>query len=552
VFRTHGKIYEASASQMFGVPIEKIAKGNPEYALRQKGKVAELALGYQGSSGALIKMGALNMGLAEEELPDIVARWREANKRIRDLWQAMEAAAVQVVSAGGSVGVGRVVLSREYDHSSGLDYMTILLPSWRKLYYVSPTLGTNQWGKPSVTYMGMDQTTKRWGPVETYGGRLVENCLAEDSLVLTDAGWTPINQVSLKHRLWDGVEWVSHGGFISKGTRNTVSVNGVHMTPEHLVMAEMGWINASSCEGYNEHPVALPDSRMLRGIGREKIAMENSLRLRERSNHAGKRVLERQAQILRLYGEKIDSRSKTNTRDVGTPGLLGLALDERPLPIAHTSSLGKLWRTGHPCLCEMADRFYELLDRHGANLSKGPYAGSDRREWELLPGKLSLGGAQNSVQEQAQQCENTDALGGHDSIGGLGTVRNRRNNPSLSDSKRLVSSGFVCSSGRYEPVCDLLNAGPRNRFTVMGSNGPFIVHNCTQAIARDCLACAIERLEAAGYKIVMHCHDEVVIERPTETADLEAVVSIMSRPMPWGPELPLNADGWMSPYFKKE
>lgn len=177
VFRTHGKIYEASASQMFGVPIEKIAKGNPEYALRQKGKVAELALGYQGSTGALIKMGAFDMGLTEEELPDIVARWREANRRIRDLWYAMENAAVKVISEGGSVGVGRVLLSREFDYSTGTDCMTILLPSGRKLYYIKPQIGVNQWDKPSITYMGMEQATKRWGMVETYGGKLVENCV---------------------------------------------------------------------------------------------------------------------------------------------------------------------------------------------------------------------------------------------------------------------------------------------------------------------------------------------------------------------------------------
>jgi DNA polymerase len=175
VFRRGGKIYEATASQMFGVPIEKIVKGNPEYALRQKGKVAELACGYQGNSGALIKMGALNMGLTEEELPDIVARWREANRRICDLWYAMESAAVRVVSEGGSVGVGRVRLSREFDYDSGMDCMTILLPSGRKLYYINPTMSVNKWGKPSIAYMGMEQSTKRWGRIETYGGRTVEN-----------------------------------------------------------------------------------------------------------------------------------------------------------------------------------------------------------------------------------------------------------------------------------------------------------------------------------------------------------------------------------------
>lgn len=177
VFRTHGKIYEASASQMFGVPLELIKKGNPEYALRQKGKIAELALGYQGSTGALINMGALDMGIPEEDLPDIVTRWRDANRRIRDLWYKMDAAAVQIITQGGAVGVNNVVIAREFNYEQGTDCMTITLPSGRKLYYIEPQIGQNQWGKPSISYMGMDQTTKKWKRIETYGGKLVENCV---------------------------------------------------------------------------------------------------------------------------------------------------------------------------------------------------------------------------------------------------------------------------------------------------------------------------------------------------------------------------------------
>lgn len=177
VFRTHGKIYEASASQMFGVPFELIKKGNPEYALRQKGKVAELALGYQGGPGALIAMGALDMGLSEDELPDIVTRWRDANKRIRDLWYSMDSAAVQVINMGGSLVVGCLTLSREYDYQQRVNCLTIQLPSGRKLYYIDPGIGVNRWGNPSISYMGMDQTTKKWKRIETYGGKLVENCV---------------------------------------------------------------------------------------------------------------------------------------------------------------------------------------------------------------------------------------------------------------------------------------------------------------------------------------------------------------------------------------
>ena len=196
VFRTHGKIYEASASQMFGVPLERIKKGNPEYELRQKGKVAELALGYQGSVGALISMGALKMGIPEDDLPDIVTRWREANKRIVDLWYTVEGAAVSAIKNGMPVGIKNLIFSREYDADNDLDYLTITLPSRRKLYYAKPELGYNQWDKPSILYWGTNQTTKQWTQLETYGGKLVENiiqaiardCLATAIEHLEEAG----------------------------------------------------------------------------------------------------------------------------------------------------------------------------------------------------------------------------------------------------------------------------------------------------------------------------------------------------------------------------
>ena len=197
VFNSHGKIYEASASQMFNVPIDLIKKGNPEYALRAKGKVAELALGYQGSTGALIQMGALDMGLTEEELPDIVSRWRQANSRIQNLWNEMNLSAIDVIQFGGSQKLHGLTLARECDVINGTVYFTITLPSGRKLYYVNPSLGENQWGGYSICYMGINQSAKSWTILETYGGKLVENvvqaiardCLAEAIERLTAAGY---------------------------------------------------------------------------------------------------------------------------------------------------------------------------------------------------------------------------------------------------------------------------------------------------------------------------------------------------------------------------
>lgn len=203
VFRTHGKIYEASASQMFGVPIEKIKKGNPEYALRAKGKVAELALGYQGGPGALINMGALDMGLHEEELPDIVTRWRTANSHIQSLWWDMQAAAIDVISCGGSKNVHGLVLAREYDREQETYCFTITLHSGRKLYYINPKIGTNRFGGDSICYTGMNQSTKKWEWIETYGGKLTENvvqaiardCLAEALERLEAAGFPVVFHV---------------------------------------------------------------------------------------------------------------------------------------------------------------------------------------------------------------------------------------------------------------------------------------------------------------------------------------------------------------------
>lgn len=197
VFNTHGKIYEASASSMFGVPIEKIKKGNPEYALRAKGKVAELALGYQGSAGALISMGALKMGLEEDELPDIVSRWRKANPRIKDLWYTCENAALEVMRTGKPSGINKgIIFAREYDISNGLDFFTITLPSGRKLYYPHPFLAENDFGKDALHYYGVGQQNKKFSAQSTYGGKLTENivqaiardCLAETLKRLDDIG----------------------------------------------------------------------------------------------------------------------------------------------------------------------------------------------------------------------------------------------------------------------------------------------------------------------------------------------------------------------------
>lgn len=170
VFRTHGKIYEASASAMFGVPIETIVKGQPNYALRAKGKIAELALGYGGGQGALISMGALKMGLTEDELPEIVQRWRGSNRRIYDFWYKVQRAAQETIQYGVITSLDKgITFSRDKD------FMIVGLPSGRSLYYNHPSVEKNEMGRDEIYYYGLNQTNKKWSRISTWGGKLVEN-----------------------------------------------------------------------------------------------------------------------------------------------------------------------------------------------------------------------------------------------------------------------------------------------------------------------------------------------------------------------------------------
>ena len=163
VFKTHGKIYEASASEMFNIPIKDINKD-----LRQKGKIAELALGYGGSVNALISMGALDMNLQEDELLHLVQRWRNANINIKKFWYDVGNAALETVAKEKTMRVGKITF--EYYNN----YLFIKLPSGRKLSYFNPMIKRNVYGKESLTYEGV-ATNRKWERIETYGPKLVEN-----------------------------------------------------------------------------------------------------------------------------------------------------------------------------------------------------------------------------------------------------------------------------------------------------------------------------------------------------------------------------------------
>ena len=199
LFKNGGDIYCASASQMFGVPV---VKNGVNGHLRQKGKVAELALGYGGSSGAMIAMGALEQGLTEEELPEIVDLWRKASPEIVKLWRDLDKAIEKVMSTAKEVTVGCLKFRLEGDMKYGQCFFTMELPTGRKLYYPRPHMSPNRFGNDSLHYSGID-IKKKWGVLDTYGPKLLENatqaiardCLTEILLRIEKKGWDVVFHV---------------------------------------------------------------------------------------------------------------------------------------------------------------------------------------------------------------------------------------------------------------------------------------------------------------------------------------------------------------------
>ena len=189
VFAEGGDIYCMSASQMFGVPVVKHGENGH---LRQKGKVAELACGYGGGLGAMKAMGADKMGLSDAEITEIVERWRASSPRIVKLWSGMEQSAMRAIKRKKPVDCKHGI---QFSYEE--DCLFMKLPSGRRIAYQQPEIGENRFGGSSITYMGVNQTTRQWTRLETYSGKLVENavqaiardCLAESLMKLDAAGY---------------------------------------------------------------------------------------------------------------------------------------------------------------------------------------------------------------------------------------------------------------------------------------------------------------------------------------------------------------------------
>jgi hypothetical protein len=512
--------------------------------LRSTIKALALGLGY----GMGSKKFATVAGVDSIEADRLTRLYRSKNPKITALWRKLEQ------------NLRDTAKNPEEDAS-------IAFPSGRELKY----------RKVSVDNGGLTSLVPRQGKLMRlglWGGVCTENCLSGDTEVLTERGWAKIPQVQAEDRVWDGVEWVSHSGVKAMGIKETIECHGVRSTTDHLFLTDMGWISAdlacqTDCTGiiYNAHETQCNeysgekvwgnDRNLLGGERWEKQLVERNLQLwkhhgetREGANS------KRRAKVLRaVLPPQQEGPTERYSQDESAPRVRSLEVHEIEVPTKDSLSLQELRRERYIGLSGVARVIRELLVRYARKLSGGARLRPNRQRIGVLENKLPVG---NAFQEHSEQAERVEESIRH--TRGLlrdgSSTRDQKDYVVLSAKQRsLLGADPKHSRGPEEPVYDILNCGPRNRFVVRGGEGSpeIIAHNCIQGVARDVFMHHCVEIEKAGIPVVMHVHDEVVCLVPEDSAQekLEQIIAIMSIEPDWAPGLPLAAEGSLSKVYKK-
>lgn len=540
------------------------------------------------------------------ECNEIVSRWRKAHSATTDAWSALESAATEAVRSGKSTTIlgGKVKVSCQ--HHAGIKFLVFQLPSGRELYYPEPkadpvTMAKTTKGKwmrvpghmdsdeaaavlkcpvassfhtYALSFYGKVPGKAMWGRVPTWGSRAFENCLTADTEVLTEDGWLPIKEVGAR-QVFDGVELVKHSGLKDSGEQAIIRLDGLGITPDHLIRTSTGWHKADSVDmthayEYCETLLDRPTPQLQRLLSHTSgpasgpgtpaqetrspeggVAMPLLLwrNLRQKLSGSFKESqIRKWAMQLCLPERGFPGREAPH---VAPSGLCRVPLHAGPMQAGNSPSLSKLWGQGHQGLHRMAGVLREFLGRHGHQLPGGVDLGPGGQQRELLSRELPVGGPGHAGSEPPELDHRgypawTDGAtrdchkAGHVAV-----------NPSLPLGTGASLVGPADPDGRHsEPVYDILDCGPRNRFVVRAPGGkPLIVHNCVQAIGADLLSYGCRRAESAGHEIFLIVHDQALApaNRP-----LQSLIDSLCEKESWAEQFPLDASGDEQPFYLKD
>lgn len=569
VFRGHGKLYEATAAKIYNVPIDKVTKEQ-----RLIGKVAVLALGFQGGVRAFQKM-APTYGVKVEDAfaKSIVERFRASNKKIVKLWFDYEAAAVKAVQNPG-LKVSAGAPGRQVTYLKSGSFLFCRLPSGRSIVYAQPKIvaSPTPWGevKDAVEYLTENGMTRQLERVTLYGGLQAENCFAGNVRVFTNRGLVKFKSIKATDKIWDGENFVSHDGLLKRGKKEVVKWCGILATKEHKITNGKSWLKLGEM-GENDLQKCLAYGQEL-----APLSWKNRWQETIRQRFAGAIA----AGFSQLIPECFIAKRGLAPRAVESLGIKKEWKNFLNLNFFLTPFCAPNGRTFTPGFCRgVTTQNQKFLKITGAEALKCTSLGEkiqafftlllSRCQTGIIP-RLSLTGltttgvifpitCESLTAKQTQEIEEKQPsffLKASNTTTRLfaklfyltGQAPTRPGIISTTEKRPSKLSKFT----RKTEVYDLKNCGPNNRYMILTERGPVVAHNCTQAVARDIMVAAMHRLETSGFPIVFSAHDEIMSEVPIERHDDERMTELMTAVPEWAQGLPIGAAGWSGFSYRKE
>jgi DNA polymerase len=555
-------VYCAFASSIYGYEVRKKTHKKE----RQAGKVGQLAGGYGGGEVAMERMAfgnRIDLAAAGVTPKDIVQKWRSHYYMVPRYWGEIEQAFRQAAVNRKTVDAGKCRF-----WARGVDDRTVQieLPSGRQLNYMNARMrASTREGREGQLVLAYDTMSR--GAVRTkevYGGLLTENCLGGETLVATLRGNKPIASITPEDYLWDGHDWVQSRGAISRGTQEVGLWLGVQVTADHLILAGEKWLPVT----------ALDESATLDALARGRASApwsSSGAGLASTASPGASATAEASATTPRgpSPAAKLCAALRAAISAVVSSGASALRATMSSVDAAICAPLGRTaipaWSAG-----AMTPATALTATMAGAASASAPSGWPTVKSSSATPSpfRATMSRVSTSTARtiwatmsraiygwwSARSTPATDAAQSDTRASGSGSRLPKSESVSppcgrmtapwpTTSSKAAPPKRLWSSTGKRTEVFDILACGPRSRFTVITAEGPVIVHNCDQAMSRDCLARTIRAAVLdMGYDVPLHVHDEVVLEVPEAEAEEAAawLGEFMSTPPAWAPTLPLS------------
>lgn len=589
----HGRDpYAELAEKIFGATAQEIHDGAKSGDKRMKmyrnvGKTAILSAGYgvgaKRFSDTLLRQGvklSANLDEHAELAKHAHSVYRMSNAAIVTLWDRCQKVidALAVGSSGFFAGPHNDLLEYGLMPVPGASdpVPSIKMPNGYILRYPNLHAETVEGSKrPQYFY---DRLKGKVLKTKIYGGAMTENCIAKGSMVLTDKGWKPIETITLNDLVYDGVDFVSHSGVVSKGVQDCICVDGIWMTPDHRLLTDEGWQHAketdvrrlrrcplrgtvgegtypSQLQGHNGTEIREAGGRSTSLLFKWTLALAFSLRL-WRYRHSFN-TGHYQISTTRMSDNVSDMQKKSNsiqshTWYVKASDICSMALHEIAVLLQNIPGISTLWRQGYNCMRQMEGFIREFSGRYGANVPAWACAGQDKYQWKLLPGELSLDNVQGEREKQ-RQCICRDRYNRAIESNGRSAVNDSISYASwmatgdvgyTSKQRKYQIEGIQGTEKIHQEVFDIRDCGPRHRFVLAGTEGPVIAHNCCQSLAFMLLMWQACRMAEQGIHLHGNIHDSFAAIVPAEQAEQTAAVmtKCMSEVPDWLPGFPVACE----------